>query len=431
MFPFLTPVPLDVAQTAGVALKAEERARLGNDVNAVETELNPQARYDAIWRGGQDHFVALLSPRLLGSYVMKAATIDPTVVNPNSINLENLERPNKEPFSALLNGGLGLELNRPRYRLTLFQFAAYGSITTTALLVNQPWPGEGRPPDPNPIIPSLTGARLTLIFSQTQLGLPIKLSRRAAITPFFDYNIFGGADDVSRGVIARTEGPGAGVRLDLAAGRHDRFETLLGGGRVVTVFQGERTGPIIYRAEGTQSYRRWLTKHLTWQVTGGGTIGGDEINGFTFFTLADTGLLYDTWGVPQIPPGGQPFGAFGGKLPRTQIGLVAKVQPWLDLFSGELEQRGVGVAAANFSVDRVTLRGQLAAARVFGTPQSVAQYVTVQAESSLQYRFTRTFSTDFGGRFQFQDFSNAVRFNTLRQAMLFVGLSFTPLPSRF
>jgi hypothetical protein len=431
VFPFLTPVPLDIGQTAGVVLKAEERARAGNDVNAIETELAPTGRYDLLWDGGQNHFVALLAPRVIGTYVTKTATIDPAIVNPESIaDRDIFERPNKNPVAALANGGFVLELNRPRYRVTLNQFAAYGSITTTALLQNLPWPGEGRPADPNPIIPSTTGARLTLLFAQTQFGVPIRVSRRFAVTPFAEFNAFGGADDASRGVIALTTGPGGGIRLEAAPSRYDQLETVVGGGRIETTFQGDRQGAVIYRALGTQSYRRWLSNRMSWQLTGGGTVGGDEINGYTFYTLADTALLYDTWGVPKIAPGAQPYGAFGGKNPRTQLGLVAKVEPWLDIFSGDLEQRAVGIGVANYSVGRVTVRGQIAAARVFGTPQSVATYETLQGETSLQYRFTRTFAADFGGRLQYQSFTNAVRISTIRQVAGFLTLTYSPLPAR-
>src|SRR4029079_5476200 len=100
--------------------------------------------------------------------------------------------------------GLGFEMVQPRYRVALYQFAAYGPITTTAILVTAPWSGDGPPPDPNPIIPSTIAARFTLLFAQTQLFVPIRLTPRVALTPGVVYNAFGGADSQSRGVIAMT-----------------------------------------------------------------------------------------------------------------------------------------------------------------------------------------------------------------------------------
>src|SRR5512145_228317 len=103
MLPFL-PVQMDVAQQAYVQVRAEERFRTGNDVTAQETELNPQLRYDFIWKGGQNHFVAIYNPRLVHSYTYSTPTIDPREVNPATLNQTD---PNANPFSTLHNGGLG------------------------------------------------------------------------------------------------------------------------------------------------------------------------------------------------------------------------------------------------------------------------------------------------------------------------------------
>ena len=80
MLPFTAVVPMDVAQQAYVQVRAEERVRFGSDINAAETEINPQLRYDFIWRGGQNHFVAIYQPRplqatLLADLVVAAFTI--------------------------------------------------------------------------------------------------------------------------------------------------------------------------------------------------------------------------------------------------------------------------------------------------------------------------------------------------------------------
>ena len=84
MFPFL-PVQMDVAQQAYVQARAEERIRTGNDVTAEETELNPQLRYDFIWKGGENHFVAIYQPRFVYTHTFSRPTVDPKVVNPAKI----------------------------------------------------------------------------------------------------------------------------------------------------------------------------------------------------------------------------------------------------------------------------------------------------------------------------------------------------------
>ena len=112
MLPFL-PVPMDVAQQAYVQARAEERIRTGNDVTAEETELNPQLRYDFIWKGGQNHVVAIYQPRFVYTHTFSRPSIDPTVVNPATLNTTD---PNNTPLSYLHNGGVGIEMVRPRYR---------------------------------------------------------------------------------------------------------------------------------------------------------------------------------------------------------------------------------------------------------------------------------------------------------------------------
>src|SRR3954469_24498668 len=113
MLPFLH-LPMDVAQQGYVQLRGEERVRSGNDVKAEETELNPQLRYDAIWQGGESHFVAIYQPRLVLTH-----TFDRNLPDPNVVNRETLttKEPASTPLSALQNGGLGFEHTRPRWRL--------------------------------------------------------------------------------------------------------------------------------------------------------------------------------------------------------------------------------------------------------------------------------------------------------------------------
>jgi hypothetical protein len=427
MFPFF-PVPMDVAQQAHVQVRAEERVRTGNDVTAEETELNPQLRYDFIWGGGNNHFVAIYQPRYVFTQTFSRPTIDPRVVNPATLNQSD---PNDNPLSVLHNGGVGIEMVRPRFRLSLYQFAAYGPITTTSLLVQNPWTGFGPPPDPNPIIPSTIAARFTLLFLQTQFFLPIRLSRRVALIPGAVYNAFGGADSPSRGVIALTSGPGASLALDVAATHDDRFVSTIGGGRITTDFEGDRQGAIIYRAEATQSWQHYYSRNLSSEVLGGASVGGDNISGFSLFSLASVGVFYDSYPFFRLPPGAAPQGGPPGHGNRVQLALVGKTLPWVDLFSGELEQRAVGLAAVNYTIGRTTLRGQLSIARVVNTPRSVAQYSIVQTDTGIRYAVLPTVSINGGLRFGTQEFSNAIRTNEITQTTIYGGFLWEPNPARF
>jgi hypothetical protein len=435
------PVPMDVAQQGWVQAHVEERYRTGNDVTATETELQPQLRYDAILDGGQEHFVAIYQPRFVYTDVSKTPDADPKVVNLGTLATYEADAPpgngfhkadpNKNPLSALQNGGVGLEVTRPRWRLSMYQFGAYGPVTTTTLLVQAPWAGDGYPADPNPIIPSTVAARFTLLFLQTQIFAPIRASRRLAIIPGFVYNAFGGATSASRAAMALTQGPGASVAVEYAATPNDRLTSTVGAGLVNTAFEGDRTGPTIYRAEATQAWRHWYTSRISTEVTVGGSIGSDTINGTAAYSITSLGLLYDTYSLIKLEPGAPAQGGAPGRGDRLQLGAVVKAGPWLDLFSGELEERAVGVLAANYTLGRVTLRAQVAGARVFNTPHSVAKYAIFTADGGPRLAITNTFSVEAGARFGHQDFSNAIRFDEVDQVTVYAGLLWAPLPARF
>lgn len=427
MFPFF-PAPMDVAQQAYFQARAEERIRTGNDVTAEETELQPQLRYDFIWDGGQDHFVAIYNPRFIFTHTFSTPKVDPTKVNPATLNLSD---PNDTPLSALHNGGLALEMVRRRYRIAAYQFGAYGPVTTTALLVQAPWGGEGPPPDPVAIIPSTIAARFTLLFLQTQVLVPIKLSRRVALTPQFVYNSFGGADNASKGVIAATYGPGASLALEADVTRRDRLTTTVGGGTIDTAFEGNRTGETIYRAEASQAWRHYYSRNVYTEALGGISRGSDALNGVSYFPLWSAGVFYDSYPLVRLEPGAQPQGGIPGHGNRVQFALIAKEAPWIDIFSGDLEERVVGVTALNYTMGSTTLRAQLSTGVDAGNTDTVAKYKIVEAEAGIRHGITPTFSIDGGVRIGYQDFSNAIRANQITQETVFAGLTWAPVPARF
>lgn len=435
MLPLPAILPMDVQQQAFIQLKGEQRVKYASDIDTIETELNPTLRYDFIWRGGQNHFVALYVPRYLFTNNSNVTRPDPNLVNPGSLRdgyEDYIKNPNQDPFSALHNGGFGFEMTRPRWRLSLYQLGAYGTISTTALLIPPVWEGGAAPPDPNPIIPSTIGARFTLVFLQTQLFVPIRLNPRTALIPGATYNVFGGSDSASRGVIARTSGPGASLALEYAATRTDTLVSTVGAGSVSTEFQDVRDNVLIIRSEATQTWRHYWSPYVSSELMAGAAAGGDAINGFTAYSLAHASVLYDSWPLVRIAPGAPPYGAPPGSGNRVQIGAIAKVTPWIDLFSGDLEQRAVLALAANYTVGRVTLRGQASTARVVNTPQTFeAQYQIVFGDVGARVRILPTLFAEGGVRAGYQDFNNAVRFNELTQIQFYAGATWAPLPARF
>src|SRR6185369_8292235 len=127
------------------------------------------------------------------------------------------------------------------------------------------------------------------------------------------------------------------------------------------------------------------------ELMAGGQFGGDAINGFSLYSLGQVALLYDSWPLVRVPPGAPPYGGAPGRGHRLQFGAAAKVQPWIDLFSGDLEQRFVLSLASNYTIDRLTLRLGASQARVVNTPRSVAQYQIVLGEAGFRFNLVRDF----------------------------------------
>lgn len=423
MLPFVAVGPMDVATQPGVGLRVEERVRRGSDISAAETEIDPTLKLDFIWSGGKDRFSILYSPRILLDSYWNQRFPDERLVNRGTINTRD---PNKTPFSYLNNGGIDYESVHDRWRLSLQGFGAYGQISTTAILVQPVWDGDDPPPDPFAILPATVGARFTLLFAQAQLSVPIKLTPRLALIPAVNYNAFGGADRESKGVIALSRGPGASLGLDWAATKNDRFLTQVGAGIVNNDFQDEQASVTIYRGIGTESWQHFYGKHVSHVISGGGSFGGDSVNGYELYSLGSATILFDSWPTLRLPPGAAPQGTIG-RGHRVQVGLTAKTEPWIDVFSGDLENRFTTSAAVNYTVDRVTWRAYVAQSHVFNTPQSVARYQIVIGEAGLKYRFTRELSGDVGIRLGYQNFSNAVRFNELSQFTGSVGFTYAPI----
>ena len=221
------------------------------------------------------------------------------------------------------------------------------------------------------------------------------------------------------------------LALDADATRNDRFTTTIGAGTIGTSFEGGRTGDTIYRAEATQAWRHYVARTAYTEVSGGISRGSDALNGIAYYPLWSAGIYYDSYPFVRIQPGAQPQGGPGGHGNRVQFALLGKAAPWIDIFSGDLEERAVGIAAANYIIGPTTLRSQLSGGVDFGNPQTVAEYKIVELEVGARYAIAPTLSVDGGLRFGYQDFSNAIRANSITQETLYAGLTWAPIPARF
>lgn len=378
------------------------------DNSRVEVELAPRVRYELAANHGTDFAAALYAPRII------VPQIDDT---------------SKAPAAMLLHTvGLGWERERGRYHLSSQLSGSYGRVSTTALLINPVWEGAGLPQAPNPILSPLEAPTFTLLFAQPVASVELRLSRHVRLTPLIQYNAFGGADAESRVAIALVHGPAARLALEVDTSKQVHLRTTVGGGRQFVVFGDQafdaragrttvsnRDGAPITLGEVEERLRYTWTPRLESEVAAGVRAAGDRATGSALYPTVEALTVY------RRPD------RFGN---MTAIAVIGRVAPWINNFSGDLEQRGELVGAASYTIGRVFLRGQAAAANVMLTPDSTSKYTILQAEGGVGYKLHRDWSVDGGLRFGVQNYANWARAAEVTQTMGYVGLSYAPLPLR-
>lgn len=419
MLPFAFLPPMDTLSTVAAQVRVEERGRFTNETTSLavkpvtkpvlESELAPQLRYDLIWRHGFSHFVAIYSPRFIVPDTTDIGSLrfsTPTADEVNNAFLNNTNPP--QQFGAFHNIGLGLEHDEKRTHWGLYQFGGYGPISNTALLVQRPWNGEGLPAPPYPIIPTLGAASFNLLFLQTQAFVNIRLTPRVTLTPLATMGAFGGADDVSRGKIPLTYGPGGRLTLDVKTSAVDTVKTSVGGGYTFpALFDGGREGSPTVRVEAEERFvHKWSDK-ATSEIAAGAETAQNPTFGARLYPR---GEVSTTYGVEH-------------RTSETRFAVVGRLGPWINLLSGDVEQKTEGILAVNHRIDKTTLRAQATVGGIVGNTDVISTYLLATGQTGVAYQLTRHVTADIGVRLTSQSFSNAQRRFDTQQIMLFGGIT--------
>lgn len=419
MLPFAILPPMDTTSTVAAQVRVEERGRFTDETTSLavkpqtkpvlESELAPQLRYDLIWDHGFSHFVAIYSPRFVLPDTTNVGDMRFSAPSQEEVNDALLnDRTPPQQFGAFHNVGLGLEMEQKRSHIGLYQFAGYGPISNTALLVQKPWTGEGLPAPPYPIIPTLGATTFTLLFWQTQAFVNFRLSRRVTLTPLATFGAFGGADDLSRGKVPLTYGPGARLTLDVKLTPRDTSKTSVGAGYTFpALFQGELEGSPTLRVETEQRFvHQWAPL-----VTSEAAIGAEVAQNPTFGSrLYPRGEVSTTYGIDH-------------RTSETRFAIVGRLGPWINLLSGDVEQKAEGVAAINHRIDKTTFRAQASVGGIVGNVDVISTYLLAAGQGSVAYQLTKHVSADVGVRLTNQAFSNAQRRSDTQQIMIFGGIT--------
>ncbi len=423
MLPIHALPPMDTTSTVALQLRLEERGRLSNERRGpftednrtlayLESELAPQVRYDLIWRHGFSHLVLLYVPRFIISDTTNIGKLQLDAPRPEEVtNQETGEAIPGAPhqLGAFQNFGLGFEHDEKRSHFGLYQFFGYGPISNTALLVQKPWTGEGQPPTPYPIIPANGSASFTLLFAQTQAYQNFRLTRRVTLTPLLTFNAFGGANSDSRAKIPMTYGPGGRLSLDVKTTPVDTLKSAIGIAYVFPpLFEGERKGTEVVRGEVEERLVHQWSRLTTSEFAAGAQVAGGAPFGVRLYPTAEANTTFGRdW-----------------RQSETRLSLIAKIGPWLNLLSGDVEQRLDGIAALSHRMDKTTLRAQASLGTVALTVDSVTKYRILVGQVSVAQQLTRQISADLGMRAADQIFSDSQRdTGSIRQFMIFGGVT--------
>ncbi len=419
MLPFATLPPMDTTSTVAAQVRIEERGRFTNETTSLvvkpvtrpvlESEIAPQLRYDLVWEHGLSHFVALYTPRLIVPDTTNIGTLrfsTPTADEVNEAFTNNTTPP--QQFGAFQNLSLGLDLERKQSHWGLYQFSGYGPISNTALLVQKPWAGEGLPAPPYPIIPTLGAASFNLLFLQTQAFVNLRLSRRVTLTPFLTFGAFGGADSVSRGKIPLTYGPGARLSLDVKTAPLDTWRTVVGVGYTFpALFAGDQKGSPTIRVEGEERYVHQWSPQSTSEIALGAEVAQNPTFGARLYPRGEVSTTY----------------GWEHRTSETRFAVVGRLGPWINLLSGDVEQKTEGSFAVNHRIEKVTLRGQASVGGIVGNVDVISTYLLATGQVGVAYQLTRNVSADVGLRGTNQSFSNAQRRFDTQQLMIFGGVT--------
>lgn len=387
-------VLLHAASLVSVQVRAEERGRVSDSGSIFESELNPQLRYDMIGRHFEDHIAALYNPHMISPFVFDRP--------PNTTLKEG-----SSSATVLHSFAFAAELSRRRYKISLTEYGAIGDTTTTALLFQKPWAGEGLPVRPSPIV--AVSPAFTLLFSQTQLAVPLLLTRRLTLTPMISYNAFGGATDVSRDILPLVHGPGGSVSLEAKATRSDNVRIMTGGGYQNIVFSN-RNGDPLFRQESEVRLQHQHTRAFASEWATGYIIGGDIEAGAKLFPTGEVAGTY----------------TINTHAGTTRLAAVGRVTPWLNLFSLEFEQRADATLASSMTVDKTTLRLSATAGRSVFNIDTVSSYSLYVAEAAVSYSLGKYWTFDGGTRGAIQSSSNALRADDVRQAIFYLAIQYAP-----
>jgi hypothetical protein len=409
---------LAAATTLTFADRTEVRGRAtsgtaaGTDESA-DVETDPEVRLRVRGHHDDDELQLYYTPRLILSH----AAYD--VCGPSSPTASCGLLPNvgstyvTSPTPEILNGGgVTLRHQHARTAIALIEQASYGTIDAGSLLNEPAWTGTDAPP---PIFPlaKYPDIQLELVTSYGGLSFYEQLSPRMDLQANASFGVYGGPDNASRATFPLTESPGLQLTLEYSLTRRDDLVFSVGADyTTVTTYVGTQPGFMPSPAApqdvapssqqfSVRGYGEVRTRHR-WSRDATTELGLGGVGAYQQEQPAATlpGVISVTTPYPMAE-----FLTTVGTAPtqpsktvRTQLVVVGRVQPWIDIFDGTVVERAEGALGLITTAGNHTFRGEVAGHYVIPTDSSPGRYRFLYGELDYARRLGQALAIDLGVR---------------------------------
>lgn len=394
-----TLFPLPLMQAVGTLTfvdRTEVRGRVEAGPSAaggaVDVETRPSLRLDTRWRHGFDALALLYAPRLIYPHVGQG----------------------EQALDAYHIGAFAFDRERARSHFSLTGTVAAGTLSTSSMLVQPLWAEEGLPPSPTPLLQvGAEDPRFAVLYAQARAAIDFRVSRRTTVTPAVAYEANGGLDEPSRAVLALVHGPVGSLSIERQLSRADALVTTVTGAYAEVETTVVEAAPVT-RGEAEQRWRHKVSRLTSTELAWGIVVSVQDP------------LPVQLYGIGQVSL----ITGFQQRSARARAAFYGRTFPWINSFSGDVEQRAEGGVAVSWTAGLTTLRLQTAAVTAFLPPEYRSTMTLFLGEAGLARQLSRRVSIDGGLRAGFQSVAVAFRSFETVQPMAFVGLTLAPMPMR-
>ncbi len=457
----MLPLFFDISSTLAVEDRTETRVRYVDPDAVLDVETDPKLSYRGSIRHNLDSFTLSYGPRI----VLTNITGDSAPVNGLESDAQKLDFIHQG--NALLEWQWG-----PRTRFISNNVVQYGTASVGTLLVQPRWNGEDRPLAARPFSPNAR-ARFDFLSLNLESGFFHFVTPRLSVAPSVFYLTYGGPDAESRKRLNYLQNPGFKVAINYSLWPTDdliievapqvniftsttqaldtQLRPLDTNGQVVVLDdQGNvpagvtpqfvsRDAPPIYQGYGETRWRHRFSALTSTELAGGvnATFQDRSTNPDDPFNFSKGPTSLDA----RVFPIAEALVNVGFKTSFAKGRLIAysRLAPWLNLLTGDNQERSENVLAAAFVFGLNTVRAQ---AGFYTTlPDEQLPFRQITGELSYERKITKAWSFDIGARVGQQtanvpDFTKAKPLDEPREISTFqpggfVGIAFQPQNVKF